>query len=64
MDYREFMQFAPKDCRPTVVDTKGDLRKNEEKLAKELGKKVEELTEDEEDKALAKMGLCPLDFMD
>ena len=40
------------------------LRKAKEALAKQLHKKVEDLTEDEEDKALAKIGLCQLDFMD
>ena len=41
-----------------------DYEEAKETLAKQLHKKVEDLTEDEEDKALAKIGLCPLDFMD
>ena len=50
--------------QPTIVDNSKDYEKAKEALAKQLHKKVEDLTEDEEDKALAKIGLCPLDFMD
>ena len=65
MDYKEMMmRYAPKGCKPTVVDNSKDLEKAKVALAKQLHKKVEDLTEDEEDKALAKIGLCPLDFMD
>ena len=65
MDYNEMMmRYAPKQCRPTIVDNSKDYEEAKERLAKQLHKKVEDLTEDEEDKALAKMGLCPLDFMD
>ena len=45
MDYNEFMMFAPKDCRPTVITKQSRL----EEWAKMLHKKVEDLTE--EDKA-------------
>ena len=65
MDYMEMMmRYAPKGCKPTVVDNSKDYEKAKAALAKQLHKKVEDLTEDEEDKALAKIGLCPLDFMD
>lgn len=65
MDYNEMMmRYAPKQCRPTIVDNSKDYEEAKEQLAKQLHKKVEDLTEEEEDKALAKMGLCPLDFMD
>ena len=65
MDYKEMMKrYAPKQCQPTIVDNSKDYKKAKEALAKQLHKKVEDLTEDEEDKALAKIGLCPLDFMD
>lgn len=65
MDYKEMMmRYAPKQCQPTIVDNNKDYKKAKEALAKELNKRVEDLTEDEEDKALRKMGLCPLDFMD
>ena len=50
MDWNEIMmQYAPKDCRPTVVGTA-----EEEALkttAKSLHKKVEDLTEAEKAKA-------------
>ena len=65
MDWNEIMmQYAPKDCRPTVVDNNKDYEKAKEAVAKELHKKVEDLTPEEEDRAMGKMGLCPLDFMD
>ena len=65
MDDKEMMKrYAPKQCQPTIVDNSKDYEKAKEALAKQLHKKVEDLTEDEEDKALAKIGLCPLDFMD
>ncbi len=65
MDYNEMMmRYAPKDCRPTIVDNSKDYAEAKEHLAKKLHKKVEDLTEDEKDKALATLGLCPLDFMD
>ncbi len=65
MDWNEIMmRYAPKDCRPTVVDNNKDYAEAKEQLAKQLHKKVEDLTEDEKDKALATLGLCPLDFMD
>lgn len=65
MDYNEMMmRYAPKQCRPTIVDNSKDFEKAKAQLAKQLHKKVEDLTEDEEDKALAQIGLSPLDFMD
>ena len=65
MDYNEMMmRHAPKQCRPTIVDNNKDYEAAKEAVAKELHKKVEDLTEDEEDRALARLGLCPLDFMD
>lgn len=57
-------KFAPKGCEPTIVDNNKDYQKAKEEVAKELHKKVEELTPEEEDKALYKIGLSPLDFMD
>ena len=62
MDYREFMSNAPKDCQPTVVDNQKDYEKALKQVAKELGKKVEDLTPEEKDMAYGKLGLCPLDF--
>lgn len=65
MDYNEMMmRYAPKQCRPTIVDNSKDFEEAKVQLAKRLHKKVEDLTEDEEDKALAQIGLSPLDFMD
>lgn len=65
MDYKEMMKrYAPKQCQPTIVDNSKDFEEAKAQLARQLHKKVEDLTEDEEDKALAKIGLCPLDFMD
>lgn len=65
MDYNEMMmRYAPKQCRPTIVDNSKDFEEAKAQLAKQLHKKVEYLTEDEEDKALAQIGLSPLDFMD
>lgn len=65
MDYNEMMmRYAPKQCRPTIVDNSKDFEEAKAQHAKQLHKKVEDLTEDEEDKALAQIGLSPLDFMD
>lgn len=65
MDYKEMMlRYAPKQCQPTIVDNGKDYEEAKETLAKQLHKKVKDLTEDEEDKALAQIGLSPLDFMD
>lgn len=65
MDYNEMMmRYAPKQCRPTIVDNSKDFEEAKAQLAKQLHKKVEDLTEDEEDKALVQIGLSPLDFMD
>lgn len=65
MDYNEMMmRYAPKRCKPTIVDNSKDYEEAKERLAKQLHKKVEDLTAAEEDKALAQIGLSPLDFMD
>ena len=48
MEYKDLMAFAPKDCQPTVITKNSRL----EEWAKRLGKKVEDLT-DEEKKAEA-----------
>ena len=65
MDWNEIMkQYAPKDCKPTVVDNNKDYEAAREELAKKLHKKVEDLTPAEEDRAMGMIGLCPLDFMD
>ena len=40
------------------------LRGGESTTRKAAAQEVEDLTEDEEDKALAQIGLSPLDFMD
>lgn len=62
MDYREFMSHAPEDCKPTVVDNKRDYELAKEAVARELGKKVEDLTREEKDMAYGRLGLCDLDF--
>lgn len=65
MDWNDIMrEYAPKDCQPTEVDNNKDYAAAKEAVAKELGKKVEELTPEDEDLALGKMGLCKLDFLD
>lgn len=64
MDYRELMDYAPKDCQPTVFNLRKELQESREKLAKELHKKVEELNEFEEEEAMERIGLCSLDFND
>ena len=43
MDMRELMQYAPKDCQPTVISKESILKD----AAKRLGKKVSELSEEE-----------------
>ena len=43
MDLRELMIYAPKDCQPTVVTQESRLAE----WAKRLGKKVEDLTEED-----------------
>ena len=40
-------RYAPKQCQPTIVDNSKDYEKAKEALAKQLHKKVEDLTEDE-----------------
>ena len=63
MDYDQFMSFAPKDCQPTVFNLNKDYEESKARLAKELGKKVEDLTSSEKDTALMRIGIDPrLDF--
>ena len=64
MTYEEMMQSAPKDCRPTIVDNQKEIAKIRERRAKELGKGVSELTEQEKKVELSELGLCDLDFLD
>ncbi len=47
----ELMNQAPADCRPTVFDPKQAIKDGQKKLAKQLGKKVSELTEAEKEEA-------------
>ena len=62
MTYEELMQFAPKDCQPTVVDTNKDYQDALKAIAKANHKKVDELTDEERKAALNSIGLCDLDF--
>jgi len=63
MDYKEFMLTgAPEDLRPQVFDTKGEIRKNAEKMAKEKGISVEEVMEHYYEEVLNKAGLSVLDM--
>ena len=62
MDYREMMQHAPKECQPTVVDTKKDYEEALKQVAKANNKAVEELTTEEKQQAMQSIGLCDLDF--
>ena len=43
MDLRELMQYAPEDCRPTVITKESRLAV----YAKRIGKTVDELTEED-----------------
>ncbi len=56
------MAFAPKGCGPKIVDTRADLEKSMENLAKELGKTVDELTDRELDEASLRIGIPPHDW--
>jgi hypothetical protein len=47
MDYREFMSYAPKGCGPTVITRQSIL----EDKVKELHKKVDDLTPEEQKQA-------------
>ncbi len=62
MDYEEMMQFAPKDCQPTVIDTGKDYQEALKQVAKTNNKPVEELTTKEKEQAMQLIGLCDLDF--
>ena len=57
MDYRKFMQHAPRDCQPEVISRESILKDE----AKRLGKKVEELTEEEKAAAFAPLN-APIDM--
>jgi hypothetical protein len=46
----------------TTIDPEAIIQEGREKLAKELNKSIEDLTEDEKDRALRMVGLCSLDF--
>ena len=46
MDLNELMSYAPKDCQPTVVTRESRLRD----WAKRIGKKYEDLTEEDKKK--------------
>lgn len=49
MDYRAFMQYAPRECQPTVIGTPQE--EAEKQIAKKYGKKVNELNETEKAEA-------------
>lgn len=49
MDYREMMQYAPKESQPTVIGTPQE--EAEQQIAKKYGKKVKELNEAEKAEA-------------
>ena len=59
MDYNELMMYAPADCKPTGFNLNKDYQESKVKLAKELGKRVEDLTPLEKDKALLRIGIVP-----
>ncbi|MCD7710209.1 MAG: hypothetical protein LUI04_02500 [Porphyromonadaceae bacterium] len=62
MDYKEFMSFAPKDCKPTVISNVSDYAKAKAAVAKKYGKEVKDLTSSEIEEALGRMGLSLLDI--
>ena len=63
MDYNEMMmRYAPKQCKPTVVDTEKDFQSALKAEAKRQKKDVKQLTEQEREKALGQIGLCSLDL--
>lgn len=51
MDYREMMGYAPKDCKPTIIDPSAERKKQLEEAAQKLNKKVDELTQEEREEA-------------
>ena len=54
------MQYAPKDCQPTVLTAENSVY---EPMAKELGKKVDELTEEERKEAWSRYdSACMTDY--
>ena len=56
------MQYAPKECQPTVIDTSKDYQEAMKQVAKANDKAVEELTTKEKQQAMKSIGLCDLDF--
>ena len=50
MDYREMMQYAPKGT-VTTIDPEADRKKQREEMARQLNKKVEQLTDEEREEA-------------
>ena len=63
MTLEELMQFAPKDCQPTILDNKRDYQNALEEVAKMKNKKIEDLTSEDRKEALGRIGLCDLDFL-
>ena len=63
MTLEELMQFAPKDCQPTIVDINKEYQDSLKEVAKANNKKVDELTDEERKTALNSIGLCDLDFL-
>lgn len=54
MDLEELMQFAPKDCQPTVITNNSIL----EEWAKAHNKSVEEMTDEEKEQAKMQYQWC------
>ena len=67
MEYSEMMRQVPKELQPTIVSNNEGYQKALESRAKELDKKVENLTEEEKEDVratyMAAHGLCDLDLM-
>ncbi len=58
MDIRDLIQFAPEDCKPTIITRESIL----EEGAKRLGKTVEEMTDEEKKKEFDNYAaVCMLD---
>ena len=45
MDLKDFMSFAPEDCKPTILDLEKEREKARGDYCQRNGKKLEELTE-------------------
>ena len=63
MTLEELMQFAPKDCQPTIVDINKEYQNSLKEVAKMKNKKIEDLTSEDRKEALGRIGLCDLDFL-